>query len=532
MPTRSDNLRLRAAKGIYLGREGAPTSGDRWFSLYLIVFVLGSYVVPVAYAIGQFLDFELAALLVSPASAPYVFGALTLMAAVSLWVGRVQGPTFLTPYLAHTLLSTDISRRRVLVRPTTTSVLGIGLLVGGIVTVGVFALTQAGASDWVRFGLLSLTGGLAAVHGGLLAFLGQRLTTRWLGILTCTIAGLGGLGKLIPGMFLITPVGWTAALWAGGNAWLVVLLGLTATTGLVVLLVVPRALGRMPASRIVTQSIRLSEARLFTSTGNVNDAMQAFRAPPRHRFGGLAVGAGFPLASGLRQDFVTACRTPLSLASACVLIPCGAALLTLVVPAIGAELFDSRLVVTVPLAVAGALLMFFGTGGLTEGWRHLKNEFDASALFGWGPRTAMMRRLPWPVVGTIVLTLAGALPTVAVSMDAASVVHAVVWSLIISVAILCARFFQSMRSRDIPVDFLAPTVIPGGIDFSAVKILIWLGDGIIVSVTSVLALVLLPWDHGTLVAVLGGLVIVTVMWAWARTGQAFSATAPSAVSDS
>lgn len=90
LSTRSDRLRLRAARKSYLGREGAPTSGDRWFSLYLIAFAVGSYIVPVAYATGQFLDTELAALLVSPASELYVFAGLTVLAVVFLWAGQVQ----------------------------------------------------------------------------------------------------------------------------------------------------------------------------------------------------------------------------------------------------------------------------------------------------------------------------------------------------------------------------------------------------------------------------------------------------------
>lgn len=65
------------------------------------------------------------------------------------------------------------------------------------------------------------------------------------------------------------------------------------------------------------------------------------------------------------------------------------------------------------------------------------------------------------------------------------------WVLAIAAIALAARFFQSMRSRDIPLEFLAPTVIPGGMDLSAVKIMVWLGDGIVVTVTGVLAVMVL-----------------------------------------
>src|SRR5699024_7397794 len=100
---------------------------------------------------------------------------------------------------------------------------------------------------------------------------------------------------------------------------------------------------------------------------------------------------------GLRQDMVTALRAPLAGLNAVVLIPSGAALLALAAPAVGHGFADSGLVVTVPAGAAGGLLLFLGTGSLTEGWRQLKREFDAAALFGWSAHSALGRRLLWPV---------------------------------------------------------------------------------------------------------------------------------------
>ncbi|WP_150462511.1 hypothetical protein [Nesterenkonia ebinurensis] len=513
--------RLKAVRRLYLGREGAPTAGDRWFSLYLISFVTAFYIVPVAYVIGDFLDPSFAGRVTQETSEPYAAAGVTLLAIAALWAGRIQGPVFLTPFLAHTLLATEIPRRRVLIRSVLTAVTGTGLVIGGAAAVGLFALTHTGVWDWSRFGLLAAAAFTGGLQLGLLAFLGQRLRRRALLLCTGLVALQGVAGALLPVVNLATPAGWAASLWAGGPAWLLAALVLTTAAALVLVAAEPAALGRLPAERVVGQSRRISDARLFTSTGNINDAVELFRAAPAHRLHRASVSAGPALLSGLRQDMVGAARSPLSMLSAGVLIPAGAALLTLAAPAAGAGFQESNLLAAVPLGVLGGLLLFFGTGPPAEGWRQLKNEFDAAALFGWAPRTALARRLLWPLLVTGVFAAAGAAGVVVLSGSA----HwsEAFWSLGLAAAALSARFFQSMRSRDIPVEFLAPTVIPGGMDLSAVKILVWLGDGVIITVTAALAVVVLPWQPGTLAAVLSGMVLATLIGGWARTGQQLSA---------
>lgn len=522
----AESQRLRAARSIYLGREGAPTAGDRWFSLYLIAFVTGFYIVPLAYVIGDFLDEGFAYRITSEDSLPYVTAGLGLLGLGALWCGRLQGPVFLTPFLAHTLLATEISRRRILARPTVSAVTGAALVLCVVAAVGLFALTHAGVWGWERFWLLVLAALLGGLHLGLLAFLGQRMATSWLIAVSAVILLLGALGFLVPAGFAASPFGWAAALWAGESPWLAAALALTAVAGLVLLVAEPSALGRLPAAGVLRQSHRFSDARLFTSTGNINDAVELFRARPSHRLHRRAVTTGPALLSGLRQDLVAAVRSPVSALSAVVLVPSGAALLAAISPAIGATFADSRLLVSVPGGLLGALLLFFGTGGLTEGWRQMKNEFDAAALFGWSASAAFFRRLLWPMLGTAVLSVSGAVAVVVFSGPEGVGWEAVGWSLSLAAVVLAARFFQSMRSRDIPVEFLAPTVIPGGMDLSAVKILVWLGDGIILAMTGVLAAVVLPWEPATLMSVLGALTLIALVWGWARTGQRFFARSP------
>lgn len=518
--------RLKAARRIYLGREGAPTAGDRWFSLYLIAFVTGFYVVPIAYVIGEFLSDEFAVRITSESSIPYITGTVAVLGIAALWCGRLQGPVFLTPFLAHTLLATEMDRRRVLARPALARIAGAALVLCAAASVGLFALTHTGVWDWGRFWILGLTALFGGLHLGLLAFLGQRLRIRWLVPSTAVILIIAVLEVFVLQSVAFSPFGWAAALWAGGSAWFAAALALTAGAGVVLLTAEPAALGRLPARRVLRQSRRLSDARLFSSTGNVNDAVELFRSRPRHWLHGAAVSTGPEVLSGLRQDLLAALRSPLSIVSAVVLVPSGAALLTVVSPVIGASFQDSSLVLSVPAGVLGALLLFLGTGSVSEGWRQLKNEFDAAALFGRSASAALSRRLPWPVLSTVTLSAAGAGAVVVLSGPQGPGLPAMIWSPAMAAVVLAARFFQSMRSRDIPVEFLAPTVIPGGVDLSAVKIVVWLGDGLILTITGILGVIVLPWEPMTLLALLGVLILIVLVWGWARTGQRLFAQAP------
>ncbi|MGO1548248.1 MAG: hypothetical protein ACTHWO_00345 [Nesterenkonia sp.] len=529
----SESVRLRAARSIYRGRVGAPTAGDRWFSLYLIAFLTGWYVLPVAYVIGDYLDPEFARSLTDADTAPYVASGVVLLGVVALWLGRAQGPAVLSPFLAHTLLGTDISRRRILLRPTLTALLIAAAVLSLLAMITMFAVTQAGAWGWGRFGELGIAAFLGGLLLGLVAFVGQRMPLRWVVLLSAAAVPVGAAHLILPATIALSPAGWFSALWSapaagvGTERWSLLLLGAAALLGIMALAVVPVLLGRLPAHRVLEQSRRISDARLFTSVGSLGEAADLFRAKPRRRLSGHAVasrpGALAPLLMGLRQDAVSTLRSPLSGVAALTLIPTGAALLTLAAATVGQEFSDSALIVTVPTALLGVLLMFIGSGSLTEGWRQLKRELDAAALFGWSARAALGRRLLWPVIATAVLT---ALGTTSVVMFTASEASAGAWTAGLALLILSARYFQSMRPRDIPVEMLAPTLLPGGMDLSAVKIVAWLGDGVILVTTGVLAVVVLPWPPQTLAAALLVLVLVAVLWGWGRTGHRFFAAAP------
>ncbi len=71
------------------------------------------------------------------------------------------------------------------------------------------------------------------------------------------------------------------------------------------------------------------------------------------------------------------------------------------------ETQQDLLMILVPVMLLGTVLLHLGAGVMADGWRSLKDEFDAAPLFGWSPRYALLRRLPWPCAAGA-LTLASA----------------------------------------------------------------------------------------------------------------------------
>src|SRR5699024_9383404 len=127
--------------------------------------------------------------------------------------------------------------------------------------------------------LASFFGGL---HMGLLAFLGQRLPTPSVVVLSAAGLLFSALHLLAPGLMAASAAGWIALLWSGAQTQLIsgtALLGLSAAAaliGMILLAAVPALLGRLPAQRVLAQSRRFSQARLFTSTGQINEAVELF----------------------------------------------------------------------------------------------------------------------------------------------------------------------------------------------------------------------------------------------------------------
>lgn len=146
-PARTELERLRTVRHIYSRRQEATEATGRWFILYVIALMLGIYVVPTAYLIGTSLNAATATALTGDGALVVINVVLCLLSALAYLIGMGQGPAYLTPFLAHTLLTGDFERRRVLLRPTLSMMTSVAAAVVGATAVADFSVLQTGVWD-------------------------------------------------------------------------------------------------------------------------------------------------------------------------------------------------------------------------------------------------------------------------------------------------------------------------------------------------------------------------------------------------
>lgn len=538
---RTESDRLRTVRRIYSRRQEATEATDRWFLLYVIALMLGIYVVPTAYLIGTSLDAATATALTGDGALMVINAVLCLLSALGYLLGTGQGPAYLTPFLAHTLLTGDFERRRVLIRPTLGMITSVAAVVVGATAIAGFSVLQTGVWEPGHLGFL-LSGSLfTGFHCGLFWFLGQR----WAAVPRRTVAGLlvflvltmfAAAPLMVPAAIWFSPGGWFALLWtdqALGGA--LAVSGVAAVVGLTMMVLFPSALGGMPARTVITQSRRIADARLYSSTGSFDDAAELFRARPLHRghalmrwaVRGPTTGLG-SVFSGFIADLAAALRTPRRLAAGLSSMVLGVLLVSLCLGAAspGSTQEDDLLLIIVPVVLLGTVLMHLGSGAVSDGWRSLKDEFDAAPLFGWSARQATLRRLTWPCAAGIVAVGLGHLAALTASWWLGEHPGATIgWSAVLTGVVLSARFMQTMRDRQMPLDSLVPIPTPLG-DLSGVKVLFWVADGLVVSLTAALGMLLLPWAWWAVLLAAAVCLAVAVVAGWSRTGQVWSTGAP------
>lgn len=538
---RTESGRLRTVRRIYSRRQEAAGATDRWFLLYVIALMLGIYVVPTAYVIGISLDAATATALTGDGALKVINAVLCLLSALGFLLGTGQGPAYLTPFLAHTLLSGDFERRRVLLRPTLGMMTSVAASVVGATAIAGFSVLQTGVWGPGHFWLL-LSGSLfTGFHCGLFWFLGQRwaaaprrTVAALLVFLMLTICAAAPLA--VPTAIWFSPGGWFALLWtdqALGAA--LAVSGAAAVVGVALMVVIPSALGGMPARTVIAQSRRIADARLYSSTGSFGDAAELFRARPRHHGHTLMRRAvrGSPTGlrgafSGFIADLTAAMRTPRRLAVGLSSMVLGVLLVSLCLGAAspGSAQEDDLLLIIVPTILLGTALLHLGSGAVADGWRSLKDEFDAAPLFGWAARQAALRRLAWPCVAGIVTGGLGHLAALTASWWFGEHPGATIgWSAVLTGVVLSARFMQTMRDRQMPLDSLVPIPTPLG-DLSGLKVFFWVADGLVVSLTAALGMLLLPWAWWVVLLASAACSAVAVAIGWSRTGQVWNAGAP------
>ena len=540
-PARTESDRLRTVRHIYSRRQEATEATGRWFLLYVIALLLGIYVVPTAYLIGTSLDAATATALTGDGALMVINAVLCLLSALGFLLGTGQGPAYLTPFLAHTLLSGDFERRRVLLRPTLGMMTSVAAAVVGATAIAGFSVLQTGVWGPGHFWLL-LSGSLfTGFHCGLFWFLGQR----WAAVPRSTAAGLlvclaltvfAAAPLVVPRAIWFSPGGWFALLWteqALGAA--LAVSGAVAVVGVALMMLIPSALGGMPARTLIAQSRRTAHARLYSSTGSFDDAAELFRDRPRHRGHALMRWAVRGPATGLRgafsgfvADLAAATRTPRRLVLGFSSMVLGVLLVSLCLGAAGpgSAQEEDLLLILVPATLLGTALLHLGSGAVADGWRSLKDEFDAAPLFGWAARQATLRRLAWPCAAGLVAVGLGHLAAQTASWWFGKHSGTTIgWSAVLAGIVLSARFMQTMRDRQMPLDSLVPIPTPFG-DLSGLKVLFWVAEGLVVSLTAALGMLLLPWAWWALLLTSAACLAVAVATGWSRTGQAWSTGAP------
>ena len=298
----------------------------------------------------------------------------------------------------------------------------------------------------------------------------------------------------------------------------------------------PGVLEGMPAGTVMGQSRRLADARLYSSAGSFGDVPELFRRRPEHRGRRqmrhavrVPPAGASGLLGGLRTDMAGALRTPRRLTAGLSSMTLGVLLVSLCFRRVQtSETQQDLLIILVPVMLLGTVLLHLGAGVMADGWRSLKDEFDAAPLFGWSPRYALLRRLPWPCAAGALTLGFGVLAACALAWWAesgAAPPHVVPYSSVLLGTVLCAQFMQSMRDRQMPLDTLAPMPTPFG-DLSGLRVLLWLADGLAVSVAVALGMLLLPWSGPAVLATAAVCAAAAAAVGWSRTGQRWRTGAP------
>ncbi|MFC0249434.1 hypothetical protein ACFFIO_13090 [Citricoccus parietis] len=490
--------RVSAVWSAYRRRSGRTVARTHAYRIYLGL-LIG---LPYGLAIGQAATTALwDALQIGGGAVLQGWGlgiVLALLVTAQL-VGRYVGPLIMPPFVLHVLLSSDLPPRSYL-RPLAWRRAVLPVVLVGFpwcaVALGL-GITGGFGAGWIVSSAASglLLGALMA--GAWLS--GQVLSARRSALLTLGFAVMGALAlALAPAgaVQLVPAVAFpdAAPLTGSGDAaeaelWL----GLLVQAVLAVALWVGalRSMDAPDRRRLVKASARADQARIFAGNGSFHDALDVYRA----RAGGPRTSLVRPdgrlaghLQLGARRAFRTPGRTLAGLAA----LVGGTVLI-----AVGAS-------ATVLAWVAGALLVYLGSGWVSDSWRMVRDEFLTEPLYGPAHGGLLGRHFPWTLISVAMSSgvgiLAAGLGMVAFGFAGAPWDPAQVLPVVATVLIaLPARFMSEMKS-DLPLSLLTPVGTPFG-DFSGVMILAWQVDSLILVISAVVLLDLIGPGTGAVILV-------------------------------
>ncbi|MGY5763947.1 hypothetical protein ACXET9_01940 [Brachybacterium sp. DNPG3] len=515
-----------AARAIWDERDGARTAAlDSAYDLYVAVMVLLVGVAPLirGAALALARPAPLAALL-SPAAATTGLALVCAAGAVLVLLGARRGPALLPPFLVVTLASGPAPRRLALRRPFLRSV----LLLAGLVLVIALPIGSALAlSGAATAGQVVLAGVGALGLGALLAqcwLAGELLEpgarTAVAGALTllAVLLGLiGPFGSMIGGAFGGGPGSRLGSALTGALAGptvpiLVLVLGALATAAGI------RALDRARGSVLRAQSQRWDRTTAIARSADLAGAVGEMRDLPGRGRTLRALGGG-PLAwVYLRRDAIAWLRTPQRALLGAVLVLAGSLIVGLatgggawagtgaaagVATGVGAGSgTGSGLGGVVALLLGGTALLWWGTGAFVDGIRHAIHTLGAPVLFG---QSAGRQALLHSLAPTLLLGLLTATTIVVAGMAPLAP---------LLVPILVVGRIRDAAKGPMPLALMTPMPTVQG-DFSALMILGWQADALLITLVAALAVGIAGALHGAAGAAIAALVVLAILAAMA-----------------
>lgn len=468
------------------------TRADLLYRAYVCVLLLAVLTGPALYAaVVSMSSPPVVELITHEHAASFVVAVVGVLLAAGLAAGAVRGPVLMSPLRMHVVASGPQPRRvslrgafwsRFLPLPL------VGAVLGAIAPAALVLAGVAGLGDLVPGVLIGATVGILV---GLAWLAGQALNSRTTtrAAVLCLLAA-AGLALAWPSLAGVVGVGGVVApVGLGGLLGPAVSAGAAGAAVCLLLVVVPPLLDRLRGPVLLEQAHRWQRASTAGGAGDLAGAAATFRLPPRRARPAGAVGTArlLPLLF-LRRDLVGALRTPArSLSTA-------AALAVAVVLGV--------LSASLPEGLAGfvlgasSLLAYLALGVWSDGFRHAVEASAAPTLYGVGDHQLMGLHalLPLSVIAVVGATAA----LMAVLLGGPPLMAAIV----LSGAVFClaVRMYDAAKGP-MPLILFTPIPTPLG-DASGIPIGLWQADALLIATLVPLAVASATLALGTGLALL------------------------------
>ncbi|MFD7289696.1 hypothetical protein [Streptomyces sp. NPDC059863] len=489
-PDVEERARVHAVRHRWARRGDRATVRGRAYAAYLVALFTVFYLVPVFHAASTSPGF------ISVGSPAEAVPVACVLAVAVCWgaqlTGRLWGPLVIQPFLLHVFMSTDITPTRYL-----GTIARRRLAYAGTATL-LLACTAAYLAtdlfDHLDTALGGLTVGVGLSSVAVVAWLWGQVRAVRDNLVLASAAGAVALvvtltSRMAPdsgsGLWLVAGVLAVAAGGLGRGAF--------------------RSIRTVDLARLARESARSSQAQAYAWTGTLHHALDLYRPEPRGHTSALIRSDG-RLRGYLAQGAFRALRTPGRAIAAVGFLLIGGAVLTL-----GAARPEGTPALL--LWIAGSVLVYLGSGWVSETWRGLRDELTQPPLFGewWGGTLA--RALAWPVVAVAVgACLGGGLAIMTRPPHSGGLANTVLLVGGSVVLVLGARFLREMKLH-LPLELLLPIITPLG-DLSGLRIVAWQFDGLVAVVFGILVMNAVPSAPGATALAIG--MAACCVWAGLR----------------